>query len=219
MVSDPPDVLFQHLPAGDQKILLQKLSNSRGKSPPVNKPICCLATQQWTPPVDKPQSHRQSCLWLLVPASHYECSAKDRLTGEIDPNRTDKRQWHKKETMQGTKEKYNHFPPIRWKDTHSDFSSNVTSPERLPLATLPKTISSITLCSATLSDFRKKGQIHGAEIIIKISKVKNVSGATGYEFPVWQGPRPLGAKHNDGQKTPLRHIIVKFQNPGDKKRS
>lgn len=117
MSPTPPDFPFQHLPAGDQKILLEKLSNFRGKSPPVNKPTCYLVTQQWTPPVDKPQSHRQSFPWLLVPASHYERSAKDRLTGEIDPNRTDKRHWHEKETMRGTKEKYNRFPPIRWKDT------------------------------------------------------------------------------------------------------
>lgn len=46
--------------------------------------------------------------------------------------------------------------------------------------------------------------------------MKHFPRAKGSEFPVWQGS--LGAKHNDGQKTPLRHIIVKFQNPGDKKK-
>lgn len=86
--------------------------------------------------------------------------------------------------MQGTKEKYNNFSLIDEK-TLIQISAQVSLYQRdIPLATLPKTVSSITLYILTLSNFRKRGQRKGGEKVIKLSKMKNFHRAKGSEFPV-----------------------------------
>lgn len=142
MSSTPPSphstsAFFSHqFQAGDWKILLWKnKAISEEGAPWWKSPGAIIVNStSWQGPVTQTElpmvfsaslsvwtlSQRSPDMWAKLP---------DRRNKQ---KKMDKRNWREKETMQGTKEKYNSFPPLGKKMLIQIFCSNVISPERRP---------------------------------------------------------------------------------------